>query len=308
MSTYLLVDGNAIMHRAYHAIPNFLTKDGIPTNILYGFFSILNKAIVSFKPTHIIVCFDTPAQTFRNKAYKEYQIHRPTINDDFKIQIPYVKEALDKGAIIHLEKDGYEADDIIGTVAIRCSRPDNKVLILTGDKDIMQLVNKKVYVVSPQQGISNFKIYDPSEVKTKLGIFPEKIPDYKGLMGDPSDNYKGAKGIGPKTAIKLLAEFQSIDNIYNNIDKINNPKIIQLLKQYKDNVLLSKQLATIVTNVDIDCDLKKTVFNGFKSDLREYFLNFGIKSLAQRLFEKKPEKLKKEKQKTKDNKNQLGLF
>src|SRR3989338_7996711 len=159
MQTLLLIDGNAIMHRAYHALPPFKTKDGTPTNVIYGFFSMLHKGIIDFKPTHIVVCFDTPKPTFRNKMFKEYQAQRPQIGDDFIVQIPLLHEALKKAGVVFLAKDGYEADDLIGTLAT-ISKKNMQVYILTGDKDIMQLVNSHVKVVSPQTGMSSIKLYD----------------------------------------------------------------------------------------------------------------------------------------------------
>src|SRR3989338_3308195 len=182
MQTLLLIDGNAIMHRAYHALPPFKTKDGTPTNVIYGFFSMLHKGIIDFKPTHIVVCFDTPKPTFRNKMFKEYQAQRPKISDDFIVQIPLVKEALDKAEITHLEKDGYEADDLIGTVVKKCETAIDagiRVLILSGDRDIQQLVDKNVFVITPKLGLSDIKMYDSAEVEKKYGLEPTKIPDLK---------------------------------------------------------------------------------------------------------------------------------
>src|SRR3989344_8772184 len=181
MNTLLLIDGNAIMHRAFHALPPFKTKNGLPTNIIYGFFSMLHKAVSDFKPTHIVVSFDTPLPTFRNKLFKAYQAQRPKISDDFITQIPYLKEALSKAGIIHLEKDGFEADDIIGTIADKFKTNGIKVLILSGDRDIQQLVDSNVFVITPKLGLSELKMYDNSEVKKKFGLNPNQIPDLKAL-------------------------------------------------------------------------------------------------------------------------------
>src|SRR3989344_4258976 len=153
MDTLLLIDGNAIMHRAFHALPPFKTKDGIPTNVIYGFFSMLHKSIADFHPNFIVVCFDTPKPTFRNKLFKDYQAQRPKISDDFITQIPLVKQALDKSEITHLEKDGFEADDIIGTIANKFKTNGIRVLILSGDRDIQQLVDQNVFVVTPKMGL-----------------------------------------------------------------------------------------------------------------------------------------------------------
>src|SRR3989338_5905298 len=257
MNTLLLIDGNAIMHRAFHALPPFKTKDGIPTNVIYGFFSMLHKSIADFHPNFIVVCFDTPKPTFRNKLFKEYQAQRPKISDDFITQIPLVKEALDKAGVTHLEKDGFEADDLIGTIT------------------------------------------------KKFGLDPDKIPDLKALMGDPSDNYPGAKGIGPKGAAKLLQEFGSLDKIYSNLEKLDEKTRI-ILKKYKKQVSLAKKLAKIDQQVQIKFDINSARFEKFKDDLKNYFLQYEMKSLVNRFFSTISNA--KEKSEKKKNNSQMGLF
>ncbi len=306
MKTLLLVDGNAIMHRAFHAMPPLSTKNGVPTNVLYGFISMIHKSILDFKPTHIIICFDTPKPTFRQEVFKEYQAHRPEMDKGLKVQIPNVKEALDKAGIFRLEKDGYEADDLIGTIAHHFKNNGIKVLILSGDRDIFQLIDDKVAVVVPQNGLSNTKIYDVGEVQKKLGVTPSQIPDFKGLMGDPSDNYPGAHGIGPKTAALLIHQFNNIDNLYTHLDQVDNPRLKQILITDKENVLLSKKLATIITNVDIDFNIETSAFSRFKQDLKDYLLQFEVYSLAKRIFEEKKEV--KTKKSSSNPENQIGLF
>jgi len=305
MDTLLLIDGNAIMHRAFHALPPFKTKDGIPTNVIYGFFSMLNKSIADFQPNFVVVCFDTPKPTFRNKIFKDYQAQRPKISDDFITQIPLVKEALDKAGIIHLEKDGFEADDLIGTISNKYKTNQIRVLILSGDRDIQQLVDKNVFVITPKLGLSDIKIYDTAEVLNTFGLNPEKIPDLKALMGDSSDNYTGAKGIGPKTAAKLLQQFGSIQGIYSHLNEIDE-KLRKPLRENKENVLLSHKLATIDTKVPIEFEIAKTKFKKFKDELKTFFLKYEMKSLASRLFVEKKPGVKKEVKK--EVKNQLGLF
>ncbi len=292
------------MHRAYHAYPLLTSSDNTPTNVIYGFFSMLHKVIEDFKPTHLAIVFDTPKPTFRNKLFKDYQIQRPKINDDFIVQIPLVKEALDLAGIYQLEKDGYEADDIMGTICqIFKSRPDFRIIIISGDKDIFQLVNDQIFVATPILGLTNIKIYDKSEVNQKFEVEPYQIVDYKALVGDPSDNYPGAKGIGPVTAVKLIKQFGNIDNIYKNLDKIDSEKIKKILIREKGNVFLSKKLATIVTNAPIEIDIEKMRFNGFDKKLKDFFEKYQIYSLAKRFF---PE-VKKEPKAQKQN-SQISLF
>jgi len=308
--TTLLIDGNALMHRAYHAIPPFKTKDGIPTNAVYGFYSILSKAITDFHPENLIICFDTPKPTFRNHLYKEYQAHRPKIDDEFIEQIPYIKKGLDLARIIHVEKDGFEGDDIIGTVANKLSNSGKKVLILSGDRDILQLVKEKILVVTPQLGFSKTKIYDEHEVEEKFGVKPEKIPDLKSLAGDPSDNYSGAKGIGPKTAAKLINQWQSVENLLKHLDDIKEEKIKKALIACKKHIIISKQLAKIDSNVDLELDFSKTKFVGFNQEFNNFLLKLEMYSLAKRLFQRSTMVKKKdvEKKIKKINNDQIGLF
>lgn len=307
MQTLLLIDGNALMHRAFHAIPLFTTSKGFPTNVIYGFFSILQKAITDFKPSHLIVCFDTPKPTFRNDLLKEYQMQRPVIDDNFKIQIPHLKDALDKADVFHVEKDGYEADDLIGTLARKFKEKSIKVLILSGDKDILQLVNESVSVANPQGGLSSVKLYTVDEVRKKFNLEPEQIPDLKGLMGDASDNYKGAKGIGPKTAEKLLLEYKTVENTLEHIHEIKNEHIKNILETSRENILLSKKLATILQDVPVDIDAKKTKFSGWNEDLKHYLLQeFEMNGLAKKLFGENDKK--QEKSKEKNDIPQMNLF
>jgi len=287
MEKLLLVDGNALMHRAYHALPPFKTSTGVPTNILFGFLSMLHKCIVDFQPNHLLVCFDTPARTFRNDLLESYQAQRPKIDDDFIVQIPFVKKALDAAKIIHMEKDGFEADDLIGTITHHYKKNGIQVFILSGDKDILQLVEQNIFVISPQIGFAKTKVYTPLEVKEKMGVDPSQIPDYKAIAGDPSDNYIGAKGIGPKTTVKLLNEYKSLDGILSHIQSMENEKIKKILQSNLDNIQVAKKLATIVKDVPLEFDLEKTHFSWFHEDLKAYKIFFEMNSIIKRIFERK---------------------
>lgn len=306
METLLLIDGNALMHRAYFALPDFKTKSGTPTNAIYGFFTMLDRAIQDFRPDYLTVCFDTPKPTFRKKIFKEYQIQRPKMTQELGIQFPLVKQLLEKGGIFHEEKEGYEADDVIGSITKTVKNPNLKVLILTGDKDIMQLIDGNVYVITPQIGFSKTKIYDHHGVLEKFGVEPEQIPDLKALAGDPSDNYPGAKGIGPKTASKLIQEFHSIENLFRNLESIKDEKLKKILKKNKKNILLCKKLAQLVTNVKITFRKESAKFHGFKKELKDGLLAFEMRSLAERFFgepKKEPQKKKVE-----PFRDQINLF
>ncbi|PIP63824.1 hypothetical protein CO165_05115 [Candidatus Roizmanbacteria bacterium CG_4_9_14_3_um_filter_33_18] len=305
MQTLLIIDGNAIMHRAYHALPPFKSSDGTPTNVVYGYLSMLNKVIVDFKPDYLISCFDTPEKTFRNELFKEYQSQRPKIDDDFIVQIPLVKQAVDVAGVVRMEKPGYEADDLIGTITRIFETNKFRVIILTGDKDIFQLITDNVFVASPQLGLANIKIFDKSEVEKKLDITPNQIIEYKALVGDPSDNYPGASGIGPKTACKLIHQFGTVENIYKNIDKVESEKVKEILKKERESVLLSEKLATIMTDIEIDLDIEKLKFKGFDKKLIDFLTQYQMSTLTKRIFNIKEVEKKEEVKKKPD---QIGLF
>lgn len=307
METLLLVDGNALMHRAFHALPSFKTKEGLPTQVVYGFLSMIYKSIADFSPSYLSVCFDTPTPTFRNKLFKEYQIQRPKLTEEFKIQIPLVKEALNLGGVYYVEKEGYEADDLIGTITKKFNNKI-KILILSGDRDILQLVDKNTFVVSPQIGLSQTKIYDIEEVMKKFMVSPKQIADLKALAGDPSDNYPGAKGVGPKTASFLLKKFQTIENLFKNLKTIENQKLKEILKKNKENIFLGKKLATLVINVPIDFNLNKAKFQWFKQELKDFLIKLEMNSLVKRIFEAPPASLNKTVEKKKAEENQISLF
>jgi len=305
MQTLLIIDGNAIMHRAYHALPPFKSSDGTPTNVVYGYLSMLNKVIVDFKPDYLISCFDTPEKTFRNELFKEYQSQRPKIDDDFIVQIPLVKQAVDVAGVVRMEKPGYEADDLIGRITRIFETNKFRVIILTGDKDIFQLITDNVFVASPQLGLANIKIFDKSEVEKKLDITPNQIIEYKALVGDPSDNYPGASGIGPKTACKLIHQFGTVENIYKNIDKVESEKVKEILKKERESVLLSEKLATIMTDIEIDLDIEKLKFKGFDKKLIDFLTQYQMSTLTKRIFNIKEVEKKEEVKKKPD---QIGLF
>ncbi len=294
------------MHRAYHALPPFKSTDGTQTNVVYGYLSMLYKVVSDFKPDYLVSCFDTPHLTFRNKLFENYQIQRPKIDDDFIVQIPLVKQALDAAGINRIEKDGYEADDLIGTITRIFETNKFRVVILTGDKDIFQLITDNVFVAAPQLGLANIKIFDKSEVENKLDVSPNKIVEYKALAGDPSDNYPGASGIGPKTASKLIRQFGTVDNIYKNLEKIKSEKVKEILKKEKDSVYVSKKLATILTDVDINLDIEKLRFKSFKKGLIDFLTKYQMNTLIKRIFSEK-EVVKKEESK-KEKPDQIGLF
>lgn len=307
MNTLLVVDGNGLMHRAFHALPPFKTSSGTPTQVVYGFFSIIHKTISDFHPTHVAICFDTPAPTFRNTLLPEYQAQRPKIADDFREQIPMIKKALELNKTIYKEYDGYEGDDIIATITKIAELQSYDILILTGDKDMMQLVNSHISTVTPEIGFSKTKVYDEEAVQLKMGVPPSLIPDLKALAGDPSDNYKGAEGIGPKTAQKLLQEYGTVQNLLTKLDALPEGRVKDRLKSSIENIRIGLQLSTVKTDAPISINLNETEWKGFSDELKNQFLTWEMYSLIARLYPKQKIKQPKKKEGV-INKDQISLF
>jgi len=282
----LLIDANSIMHRAFHALPPLKKKNGEMVNAVYGFLLIFIKSIKDFRPDYIITAFDLPAPTFRHKKYKEYKAKRVAAPQEFYNQIPMVKELLRLFKVPVLEKAGFEADDIIGTVSRRFPEKETEIIILSGDNDILQLVNKKTKVSAPKRGIKDVILYDENTVKERFGgLTPEQLVDYKGLRGDASDNIPGVRGIGEKTATSLLLEFKSLKNIYNNLEDIPG-RTKQLLEESKDQAFLSRELGEIDTNVPIKINLKDCLWGKYeKEKILEEIDSYQFSSLRGRVEE-----------------------
>jgi len=293
---FLVLDANAILHRAFYALPPLTTKEGKPINAVYGFLLVLFKVIREFKPNFLAVAFDFPAPTFREKLFKKYKAQRPKAPDEFYQQIPEIKKILREFGIKIFEKKGYEADDIIGTISkiIREQKKDLKIktIIVTGDLDMLQLVDSLTKVYLLKRGIKDIILYDASLVKEKLGLSPNQIPDFKALFGDPSDNIPGVPGVGKKTAYNLIKNFQSLENLYKILEDLKDkcikaelrPKIKETLLCYKKQAFLSKKLAQINKNVPIklelsDCSLENLQEGKAKKVLESY----DFKSLIKRL-------------------------
>lgn len=307
--TILIVDGNALIHRAFHAIPDFKSKDGTPTNAVYGFASVLHKLQEELRPSHILVCFDTPEPTFRDELFTEYRTQRAPTDENLTKQFPMVRDFLIAAGIPYYEKPGYEADDVIAVAARLARLQDLNVIILTGDKDIFQLVGDGIAVLTPAIGFSQGKLYNREQVIEKFGVPPELVPDFKALVGDPSDNYKGVKGIGPKAAVGLLNQFGSVEDVYDNLDKVEKPRTRELLEAEKDNALLSKKLAVLVDTIDgYDINIDDSLFSGYNEALRDFCDEYEFRTLERRFF-KTPLTPKTIKPKPEEMpKDQLGLF
>ncbi|MTI48567.1 MAG: DNA polymerase I [Firmicutes bacterium] len=251
----ILIDGNSLLHRAFYALPPLTTKDNLHTNGVYGFLTMLYKILDDYDPDYIGVAFDRKGPTFRHKEYEEYKAGRKKTPDELGMQFAVLKEVLDKLNIYRIELDGFEADDLVGTLAKHGEENDFEVILVTGDKDYLQLASEKTKVLITKKGITNLETYGVDEMIERYEVTPEQFIDLKGLMGDKSDNIPGVPGVGEKTGIKLLKEFESMEGIYDNIEKVSGKKLKERLVENRQQAFMSKRLATIITNVPVEIDL-----------------------------------------------------
>lgn len=289
---YMLIDGNALVHRGYHAIPTLSTKTGEPTNAVYGFTMILLRAIKDLKPTHIACSFDLAGPTFRHEEYTEYKATRKKQAEDLYAQFPRVKEVVRALNIPIFEIKGFEADDVLGTLADHiCTKhaDDCDVMIVTGDLDSLQLVSECTKIYTLRKGLTDTAVYDIKTIKERYGLTPSQMIDYKALRGDPSDNIKGVPGIGEKTAQSLIQEFGSVANLYKAIkenktgDKIK-PRILNILTEGEKDAELSYRLSTIVRNVPIHIEIPQYHFGSNKlSEVLTLFQELEFRSLVEKL-------------------------
>lgn len=285
---FLLVDGSAIVHRAYHAMPFFAKKDGASTGAIYGFFSMLLKVIQQLNPQYIVIAFDRPKPTFRQQLYVGYQAQRPKMESDLSDQFGKIIEILQKARISTYAVDGYEADDIIGTVSDAANKKGIFTYIVTGDRDMLQLVDDDTQVFMPIKGISEVSIMDAEKVREKYGIKPSQFIDLKALQGDASDNYPGVAGIGPKTAANLINEYGSVENIYKNLDAIatKNKKLADRLIEGHEACMIAYKLATIVRDVPFVFDLKASRMEEIQlDDFKNALIKEEFHTLPRRLDE-----------------------
>ena len=286
MSKLVLIDGNAILHRAFHALPPMTNRRGEPINAVYGLVSMFLRVIQDLKPTHIAVCFDEKEKTFRHKEFEGYQAQRPPTAEDLSSQFEKARDFFKAAGVPVYSKGGYEADDVIGTIAEQATKgrkAKEDVVIVTGDRDILQLVNGRIKLYMPVMGLANAKLFGEPETLARMGVLPTLIDDYKALVGDPSDNYPGVPGIGPKTAIKLLEEFGNFQGIYKNLDKIPE-KVREKLERGRKEGEMSKRLATIIRDVPIETDFE--AMGKWRVDSPEViklFQEFGFKTLTNRV-------------------------
>ena len=288
MKKLLILDSNSILNRAFYGVRYLSAKDGTPTNAIYGFLNILLKLIKEQEPDYICAAFDVKAPTFRHKQYEGYKAQRKPMPEGLAAQMPLAKDVLRAMSVTILEKEGYEADDIIGTVARLCEESEISCFIATGDKDDLQLASDKTKVILTvtKSGYNETIIYDDKAVKEKYHVTPTEFIDVKALMGDPSDNIPGVKGVGEKTAMSLIEKHHSIEYIYENIDGIGlKGAMLQKMKDGREMAFMSKELATINRNTPIEFNAEECVFDGFENngELYEILKRLELNSIIKKL-------------------------
>jgi DNA polymerase-1 len=282
----LIIDGHSLLYRAFHALPPLSNSKGQMTNAVYGFLLILFKAIKDVDANYVVACFDTRKPTFRHKQFEEYKAGRAAMPDGIISQMPIIKEVLKALNIPIFEKEGFEADDLIATIATKY-QDKAKMYILSGDLDNLQLVNENIKLYTLGKGIKDTVLYDDKRVVDRFGVTPEQMNDFKALTGDNSDNVPGVPGIGKTTAADLIQRYGSIKNLYDELatdTAVVKPKIKDALKENKEKAFLSLELVTTNKNVDIDFDLEACVFGAFdRNKVQAVFNELNFTTLMDRL-------------------------
>ncbi len=276
--TLYLIDGTAYIYRAYHAIRGLTNSRGLPTNAIYGFTRMLLKLMEDRSPQYITMFFDAKGPTFRHEMYKDYKANRPPMPEDLVVQLPYIKKVTEAFNLPIIEMPGFEADDLIGTTACRAEKEGYSVVIVTGDKDFMQLVTDKIIIWDPMKDST----IDPQFIAEKFGIEPRQMIDVQGLSGDTADNIPGVPGIGPKTALTLIKTHHSIQGVYESLDTITQKKQRENLESFKDQAFLSRELVTINTRVPVSINPEEFKIKSPKrKKLAELFKDLEFRQLQQ---------------------------
>ena len=280
----VLIDGNSIAYRAFFALPLLNNDKGVHTNSVYGFTMMLNRILEEEKPTHILVAFDAGKTTFRHASFKEYKGGRQKTPPELSEQFPFIRELLDCFQIKRYELENYEADDIIGTLSLQAEKDGFEVKVISGDKDLTQLASPNTTVSITKKGISEIEEYTPKHIHEKYGLSPVQIIDLKGLMGDSSDNIPGIPGVGEKTALKLLHQFETVENLLQSIDEVSGQKLKEKIEEHKDLALLSKELATITREAPIEVAVDETEYNGMDQEkVIGFYKELGFSTLLEKL-------------------------
>ena len=290
MKKLLLLDGNSMLFRAYYATlytHRMTTSNGIPTNAVYGFVMMLNKAIDIIEPDEMLVAWDAGKPTFRHKQFSAYKGTRKPLDEELIVQFPIVREYLDAAGIKRYEQEGYEADDIIGSMAKCCK--DVQTTILTSDRDLLQLIDATTHVLLMKKGLSEMDLMDEQNLLDTYGITPSQVIEMKGLMGDTADNIPGVQGVGEKTALRLLNQYSTVENVYAHIDEVKG-KLKEKLEKDKDNAFMSLELATIYTKMELPFELCDCEFSGIQEEVNGFYEKYEMRSLVNRTKQTKNEK------------------
>ncbi len=280
----VLIDGNSIAYRAFFALPLLNNDKGVHTNSVYGFTMMLNRILEEEKPTHILVAFDAGKTTFRHASFKEYKGGRQKTPPELSEQFPFIRELLDCFQIKRYELENYEADDIIGTLSLQAEKDGFEVKVISGDKDLTQLSSPSTTVSITKKGITEIEEYTPKHIHEKYGLSPLQIIDLKGLMGDASDNIPGIPGVGEKTALKLLHQFETVENLLQSIDEVSGQKLKEKIQEHKDLALLSKELATITREAPLEVSVNETEYTGMDQDrVISFYKELGFSTLLDKL-------------------------
>ena len=285
----MAVDSHALIHRAYHALPPLKSDEGEVVNAVYGFLLVFFKAIKDLRPDYIAAAFDLPEPTFRHEEFEDYKAQRPEASEELVQQIPKVKETVKSFGVPVFEEEGFEADDVLGSISevVHQNNPELEVVVVSGDLDTMQLVNKKTKVYTLKKGVKDTVIYDEEAVRERYELDPDQIVDYKALKGDPSDNIPGVPQVGKKRATKLLKEFKTLENLYQALEEQEvssvTERIQDILLENKEQAFFSKKLVTIREDVPLDFDLQQCEWNYNRERVVEQLEKYNFHTLIDRL-------------------------
>ncbi|EUJ40340.1 DNA polymerase I [Brochothrix campestris FSL F6-1037] len=291
MKKLVLFDGNSLAYRAFFALPLLNNDKGVYTNAVYGFAMMLTNVMKKEQPTHVMVAFDAGKTTFRHAQYQDYKGGRSKTPSELGEQFPFIKELLEAYQVKHYQLPNYEADDIIGTLAQQAERDGfDEVLIITGDRDLTQLASDKITVNITKKGITEVEANTPASLREKYDLTPQQIIDLKGLMGDSSDNIPGVKGVGEKTALKLLHQYDTVENVLAHIDDVSGKKLKENLTTYREDAIMSKALVTIKVDTPIEITLDEIAYSGYEpNDVIPTLRELGFKALLEKELGDQPE-------------------
>ena len=273
-----LIDGFSLLYRAYYGYPpNLTTPDNVPINAAYGFLIMMLNAYLQFKPKYFGICLDRKEPTYRHEIFPEYKANRSAPDDEFLVQIPEFKRLIEPFNIPLIDMPGYESDDLLGGLAKQFSSQKLCTYIMSGDLDLLQLVDDYTVIVTNKKGVSNYVLYNEAQVIDRYSLAPYQIIDFKALKGDTSDNIPGVKGVGEKTAISLLTQYQTLDGIYNHLDNIKLKSVVSKLTDHKDMAYLSKQLVTIKLDAPINISLDSLAWDPNYEAVYSLFEQYNLK-------------------------------